>query len=687
MLAAILVLVLAPAGARAADSNAPPGAPPHWLPGAEWVREHWIPYDEGRLYALLHVTRGDLWRQLRDDTRNVAQLAARHGWPDPRALAKALVAPRAAHLTSHRLATLRARALDTLTQGHLAQHLFFHSLHEWAVPASAPQIFGTPTVAEFRDLRRAELSPVMICHLNGRSLAQTQGAVFTKLRQQAQRGVRGGDTTAAQMRLLLSRQLAQVPRWLMQTRYNGPPPLYRSATAVKRMHVYGNDAVVAADGRHVVFDSYRVNPKQAKVPGEITMVIRDLQTGRSALVRRPLLHDGKPNPASIYNPAVSADGRFVAYERSLGNLNFAKRYGRIRVLRRDTRTGLDELVSLRGESGYAPSISADGRHVAFESAHAGSVPGAYRIRVYVRDLASDRLSLVGRASGSGGAVADGDVYEPRISADGRHVVFTSVAHNLGHGRAGGLRARVYVRDLRSGSTALVSRADGVRGAPADADAYEPRISADGRHVVFTSQASNLGGGSGGRGGMARVMARVYVRDLSTGSTALASRGAGAGGPPADRASSQGAISADGRYATFISGAGNLVPGVHGSSLVYRRDLRSGTTALVSRASGATGVAADGTAAQPSISADGQIVSFTADATDLGRHGGRVRAVYVRDVAQHRTSLVGPPVAPGEVRTPSGGSRRWPAALALIALLALAAALTARTRRRRRGVTA
>ena len=77
---AVLALLPAAAAAKSNDSDAPPDAPPHWLPPEAWVYNHWIPYDEGRLYALLHITREQLWVQLRDDHRNVAQLAARRGW-------------------------------------------------------------------------------------------------------------------------------------------------------------------------------------------------------------------------------------------------------------------------------------------------------------------------------------------------------------------------------------------------------------------------------------------------------------------------------------------------------------------------------------------------------------------------------------------------------------------------------
>src|SRR3954454_7897434 len=77
------------------DSLAPPGAPAHWLPPEAWVYDHWLAYDEGRLYALLGVTRGGIWRQLGDAHHTPAELARAHGWPSPERLAAALVAPRA----------------------------------------------------------------------------------------------------------------------------------------------------------------------------------------------------------------------------------------------------------------------------------------------------------------------------------------------------------------------------------------------------------------------------------------------------------------------------------------------------------------------------------------------------------------------------------------------------------------
>ena len=211
------------------DSDAPAGSPPHWLPGEQWVMQHWLPYDEQRLYSLLGVDRGVIWRQLRDDTRTLAQLAQERGW-EPQALARELVAPWRGQLRDPaRLALLEKRALRTLTQGHLSQHLFFHSLHQEAIPTHATAIFGVASRAEWSTLRRSELSPLQICRLNGLPRGHAQEQAAATLREYAEKGVARQAIPAVQAERLLSRQLRQLPRWLQQTRYNGPPPLVSPA--------------------------------------------------------------------------------------------------------------------------------------------------------------------------------------------------------------------------------------------------------------------------------------------------------------------------------------------------------------------------------------------------------------------------------------------------------------------------
>ena len=409
--------------------------------------QHWLPYDETRLYALLGVTRGDVWRWLRDDTRNLAGLAALHGYPDPDLLAGALVAPWKGQLRDPaRLALLRRRALSTLTQGHLSQHIFFHSLHQNAIPDNAPAIFGTSTT-RFRDLRRSELSPLMICRLNGLSRAHARAAAEQTLRAMAARGVEGQAMPASQARRLLARQLRQVPRWLQQTRYNGPPPLKQPRGSIATASNYSNNAALAGDGRRLVFEAYEAKLAAAKAKGEISVV-----AGAVGEAGAPLRRPGR-GPASAYNPAISADGRFVAFESAEGNYNFAKRYGQMAVWVYDTRRGVAVPASRSTLqvpfSAYNPTISGDGRTVAYETSE--SAGGA--LAVWVTDVRSGRPRLVG-----------GDLYEPALSADGRYLAYT------------GAGSRVFLRDLRAETTRAVS---------AGAEAWEPVVSRGGRVVAYT----------------------------------------------------------------------------------------------------------------------------------------------------------------------------------------------------------
>jgi Tol biopolymer transport system component len=560
---------------KSLDSEAPPGAPPHWLPNENWVMQHWLPYDETRLYSLLGIDRGDVWRWLRDDTRTLAGLAQLHGW-EPAALARELVAPWRGHLREPgRLKLLESRALRTLTQGHLSQHMFFHSLHQNAIPDAAPKIFGTST-SQFRYLRRSELSPLMICRLNGLSRTHAATSAEEALRAMVARAVNGQAMPAAQGERLLQRQLRQLPRWLQQTRYNGPPPLKQPRGSIATASNYSNNAAFAGDGEHLVYEAYDAKLAAAKAQGEIGVMATALG-GLPVVASAPDPGAIRRTPRSAYNPAVSSDGRFVAFESAEGNLNFAKRYGQMRVYVKDLRSGITRLapgIDYRADphSAYNPSLSADGRVVAYETSE--SKRG--ELDVWVADMRTGKAVRAGR-----------DIYEPALSPDGRYLAFT-----------GG--TDVFLRDLRTGATQRVS--DGseawepvvARGGTAVAyssgddvivrdlrsgatakvpNAFEPSLSADGRRVAFTTRGDQDTG--------------VYVYDLDTGAMTLASRASGAAGAPAQGASGHPSISADGRRVAFTSDAWNLSPDkCNPARGIFVRDLTDSTTTLVSRDDGA-----------------------------------------------------------------------------------------------------
>jgi hypothetical protein len=215
----VLVLALAPAAARAADAHAPRGARADWLPSAEWVMSSWLPYDQARLDALLHTDRAQLGRWL-DDRRTLGQLAAQRGWRSRRALAAALVAPRTRGASAATTRRLRTRALQTLTQAHLARHVLLHVFHTPAIPRHAQRIFGM-SPARYRRLRDAGLSPARIARRGGRTPQQARAALDAVLRERGRGAVRSGAMSRRQAATLLAQQRAGLTAYVHR-RYRTP---------------------------------------------------------------------------------------------------------------------------------------------------------------------------------------------------------------------------------------------------------------------------------------------------------------------------------------------------------------------------------------------------------------------------------------------------------------------------------
>jgi hypothetical protein len=211
--AVVAALLAAPPAALAADSDAPEGAGPTWLPKEDWVRYRQLPYDASRLYRALGVDRARLLEWLRDDRRTIAGLARRRGVRDMSRLALRLVPAGGGKRGGAKRRILRARALRTLTQGHLGQHMFFHVFHHQSVRKDARRLFGV-SPGEYRDLRYRGLTPYQIGARGGRTRRQVFRAVLGRFREDGRKAVRAGWMPAAEARRQLAFQRKRLPWWL-----------------------------------------------------------------------------------------------------------------------------------------------------------------------------------------------------------------------------------------------------------------------------------------------------------------------------------------------------------------------------------------------------------------------------------------------------------------------------------------
>ena len=216
-----------------------------------------------------------------------------------------------------------------------------------------------------------------------------------------------------------------------------------------------------------------------------------------SIERVNVANDGtQGNDSYVYGacPAISADGRYVAFISSASNLVDGDTNGFADVFVRDRKTGTIERVSLADDGTQAnassalPEISADGRYVAFRSTASNLVPGDTNgftdVFVYDREIGTiERVSVA-----ADGTQGDNHSHASSISADGRYVSFASSDSNLVSGDTNN-RRDVFVRDRQAGTTERVSVAN--NGMQGNDDSMSPSISADGRYVAFWSGASNL----------------------------------------------------------------------------------------------------------------------------------------------------------------------------------------------------
>jgi Tol biopolymer transport system component len=380
---------------------------------------------------------------------------------------------------------------------------------------------------------------------------------------------------------------------------------------------------LSADGSFVAFLSKATNGVSGQVDGNESndVFLYDRAAGSLELVSHAA---GSATTAGnrISGPSLSVapDGAWIAYDSLADDLTEALD-GNVGsdVLLYDRSAGTSDLASLRAgtASATAPgaisfwpasSMSNDGRYVAFESAAPNLVAGQTDANgsedVFLRDRLTGETFLVSHGHGGAFQSGTGASFEAAASADGSSVVFASRATDLIPGQVTNSPINLFHWNRSSGTVTLVNRsaaspmATGNAGLP-DLSSHE--MSGDGRWIAYSSLDTDLVAGQTDL----NSNLDVFLFDRATGTTTLASRSAASPAQAGDGSSAFPAISNDGRWIAFRSGASDLVPGQTGAGGIFLYDRTTGTTVRVSP---------EGWDVE--ISGDGRWVAFESTAPDL-----------------------------------------------------------------------
>jgi RHS repeat-associated protein len=324
--------------------------------------------------------------------------------------------------------------------------------------------------------------------------------------------------------------------------------------------------------------------------------------------------------------AISSSGQIVAFASSATNLVTGDTNATRDIFVRDTTLNLTTRVSVDSSgvqaNGWsdAVAVSADGRYVAFDSSASNLVTGDTNAAsdIFVHDRATGTTSRV--SVDSSGAQANSASTFPAVSSDGRYVAFHSSATNLVTGDTN-IRSDVFIRDRTAGTTTRLS-VDSSGAQATNGDSQYASISGDGRYVAFESGAINLVPGD------TNLFSDVFIRDRTAGTTTRVS--VDSSGAQGNNASIQSSVSADGRYVAFQSKSSNLVTGdTNGKYDIFVRDRTAATTTRVSVDS--SGAQADKQSLDCAISGDGRYVAFTSEATNLVPNDTNLRQdIFLRD---------------------------------------------------------
>jgi hypothetical protein len=363
----------------------------------------------------------------------------------------------------------------------------------------------------------------------------------------------------------------------------------------------------------------------------------------NSTTRVSLAVDGSQGSGDSFTPTVSGDGRLVAFATRANDLFAGDTNIFSDIYVKNRQTGAVELISksssgtISNSSSVNPTISADGRYVAFLSFASNLVPNDVSsfLDIFVHDRQTGTTERVNvDATGTEANQGQSQFHVAAISSDGRYVAFVSSASNLVAGDTNNA-ADVFVKDRQTGAVRRVSVTSGGFEVSSGAAFFEnPAISGDGRYVAFISNANDLVPNDN------NIFMDVFVHDTLTGQTSLVSVGSD-GVSGGNSFYSDVSISADGRYVAFVSNSSTLVAGdTNSANDVFVKDLVTGQVTRVSvNSNGVQGNAGSGDD-RPQISADGRYVLFDSVATNLvGSDTNGVSDLFLRDLQIGETTRV------------------------------------------------
>lgn len=397
------------------------------------------------------------------------------------------------------------------------------------------------------------------------------------------------------------------------------------------------NGVISTNGQFVVFQSDASDLLPGDTNGASDIFLRDLQAGTTELIS--VAPDGSWGNDVSMDPAITPDGRYVAFVSEASNLVPGDTNGIADVFVRDTVAGTTTLVSV-GARAFStsvyidtimgtPVITPDGRYVAFSSTATNLVPGQTSTfgDVYLRDVVGGTTTWV---SSNAAALVLADFptlhnapsSHPVLSSDGRFVTFKCGGTN----GAGG--ALILQYDATSSNTTIIA----TNGFPAwtyNDDLYGPEVTPDGRFIVYCTVMTNSTGLHSG----------VHLWDTQLAADTLISQDMN--GNSVTNANSRGPVlSPDGRFVAFLSNATNLVSNVVSNGYhAYIRDTVAGTTQLVdSDTNGAGSIDINGTVL--TVNSNGQFVAFgSPDGSLVAGDNNHALDVFVRDVVNGTNELI------------------------------------------------